>query len=278
MKRLQANFKSLKNHLSPSFDILTLNKSGSRYNPFGGDHGFGGYSKGVENDFLLIFSVKEKHSSNVQGSIAFVVDYINKKSPTYTVQIKLSESNDSITSSLLMDHATFRPKLNYLNRLLSEMSNKQQAANDAVSYFDMINQIFECSDQNLAIDIKNGERECKEALKQVDRDVEITESEYQNQKETLDAALRCVNKIISRTKEQEIIFDLEKQLKSLKKIVASKRESYEVKNDVSSHRAALVNKMRASKNAVTLRREKIEKLRENYPSIIFDKVMRNLEV
>lgn len=272
MKRLQTNFKSLRNNLSHSFDTLTLNKAEPRYSPFGGEFGWGGTSKGVKNDFLLIFSMKKNY-----GTIAFIVNYIDQENPTFLVQMKLTESNESITSSLTMDYDTFRLKLNCFNQKVEKMHLKQNSPIDSpVHYFHMINHVFECSDINFEVDAKSGERECREALKQIDNHIEATENDHLALQEGMDAALKRVENSVSRTKEQKLINEMEKEIIELKRTVELRRKSYEKDNNILSRGQKLYEAMTEAKKAKYERKKKISELHTQYPKVIFDHISKSI--
>jgi hypothetical protein len=76
MKRLKNNIDTLKKNLKGFFVEDILNKSRKKYNPYGGKHDSGNYSKGVKSDFILLFMPIDTNI-NVK-SIAIVFDYLNK--------------------------------------------------------------------------------------------------------------------------------------------------------------------------------------------------------
>lgn len=105
MKRLNGQFKDLNNLIGKLYDNITLNKAGSRRTGYGWDHS---YTKGVQSDFISIFSPKNKREH--ESSFSFVFNYM--ESDTYFAQIKTGKENDSIITSKELNFDMLRLSLN----------------------------------------------------------------------------------------------------------------------------------------------------------------------
>lgn len=111
MKRLSTTLKSIKELVDSEFKHFSLNKAESRSIPWPFQTQNKYETKGVVNDFALIFYHEKNKLDN--PTFSFIFNYVDKNKPaTFMAQLKQKQSNDTIISSPVMDYETFRSGLN----------------------------------------------------------------------------------------------------------------------------------------------------------------------
>lgn len=120
MKRYQDGLNTLRSYLSPAFTELTLNKVQSKT---AWVHGEYHKTKGVENDFVLVFK-----SPFPDISIGLVFNFLDLPKEQHTVQatIKKGKDNSNIQLSEPMDLATFKTTLNEFNTWAAGLRNQKK--------------------------------------------------------------------------------------------------------------------------------------------------------
>ena len=207
MKKLAPILDDIKLQLQNSFDIITLNKSKPKYNPIEFQ-----YSKGVESDFIIIFSYKPLKKLKDNLSFAFSFDYQERDENNEVIQvtIKYGKEKKDIFSSPELDFLTFKNQLKILNKELKTMND----TNVHMVVIEKIKTIFnihtETHDKQLMDFWKNLQNELslkrKElGLEELEKNLDISKNEY----------LSCLKKIaqeIEQSEEQKKVKELEKEL------------------------------------------------------------------
>lgn len=243
MKRLSGGLVQLRDLVSPYCKELTLNKAAPAYNPHGGEHGYGGYSKGVESDFILIFKSK---MNNISFALAFNYIDVPVEKQTVAASIKKGESNDDIVSSTPMSLDVFKERLNQFNKYFRGREDNAELS-DVVNKFSEIlleekidlGAEIEKADKKLSKIVRDANK--KYNVPQLNNNLEMVSSDLENAKS-------LIRLKISEMPESQEIKELEKKLASLRTIVTKREKKLQkdlqlekLEHNHSKARAALSN-------------------------------------
>lgn len=265
MKRLQNNIDNLRSHIFPFFKEVTLNKADSHYNPHGGEHGWGGSSKGVESDFIAIYK-----SISVPISFAFTYTYMGKDETEQRVEvsIKNGDSNDDIIASVPYTLDQFKEKINKLNKDLKNGLITDVFVLEKVSEHFLDNALTLTQDLHKA----NEEMEVFVSKQKQELNLDLLEKQANEAKKKLNKAEKALSEELSQTPEQLRINELHKELESLIKKQEKNRktltETHKIKDLSDSEyksRRQLEEKQKTFNKA-------IESQLANYPKTIAKKI------
>jgi hypothetical protein len=264
MKRLQTNFRILKSLLI-DFEYFTLNKSGSKSIPYPfepkcrltGDNKH--CTKGVKNDFLLIFN---KIDDDI--SIGFVINYLEDyENPTFMINIKYGGSNESIKNSEEMNIATFREKLNYLNRKLK--SNNENP-------IEVISLLFFDEKYNIDEYKINAEKEVIALIGDKYQNYINLKEQYLLDKKELGNKHNIINGKLSELDEYKRVKELEALLDIANKELEIKQESFEKQSNISESELNIVEQEKIMLNIGWDLRSRLSKIKGKFPRFIGDKI------
>jgi Ulp1 family protease len=249
MKRLSGGLVQLRDLVSPYCKELTLNKAAPAYNPHGGEHGYGGYSKGVESDFILIFKSK---MNNISFALAFNYIDVPVEKQTVAASIKKGESNDDIISSTPMSLDAFKEKLNRFNKNF-------RGHEDNASLSDIVNKFSEIlleEKLDLANEIKKADKKLSEIVHDANKkhNVPKLNNSLEMASSDLENAQNLIRLKINEMPESEEIKKLEAQLAALRATV-SKREK-KLKKDLQLDK--LEENQRKARHALSTATSKVD--------------------
>lgn len=261
MKRLQNNFKELKNETKHIVSYVTLNKSEPHWNPFGGD-GYGDYTKGVKNDFTKIISPLDKKNDI---TCSFVINYMGNEKETFLAQIK-KENNETIKSTKILNYEEFKTKLNLFIKEIKENNKKK-----LITYPELIkifSNIYLSEDLDLNKEAKIAEKELMDFLKEPQQELTEKRKKYLDSRKLVEQIEQKINDEIKESPEQKKIEKLLKEIEDTKKIIKNNKEKLEDDNDLKKLKNDLkLNESNFLKIEKSFETQKKEKLKE-YPKSI----------
>lgn len=209
MKRLSTGINNFRSHVTPFFREVSLNKSAPKYNPHAWRDGENSYSKGIENDFIMIFN---HHRLEPSFAISFTYINLSESDQKVEVSIKKGKDNKSIVSSGEMSIEEFRVKLNEINKAFQEKSYLKNR--DETSVLEKISEIFLSQTYDLKAEIKQATKDIKKLResKRKEYDIENLEIKVVETTNAFDSAEKKAKRAISNSPEKAMIEDLEKQL------------------------------------------------------------------
>lgn len=226
MKRLSTGINQFRNQVKSYFNEVNLNKSAPKYNPHAWRDGDSSYSKGVENDFIMIFSAR-----GIEPSFAISFTYINLpvEQQKVEVTIKKGKNNDSIVTSGEMTLEDFRVKLNEINKAFQEKSYLKNR--DETSILEKVSEVFLSQTYDLKGEIKQATKEIKKLreTKRKEYNIENLETNVIDTTNAYDSAEKKAKRAISNSSEKEAVAILEKQLLEAKNKLAEKTKQIENK-------------------------------------------------
>lgn len=263
MKRFNTNFRILKSLLT-EYEYFTLNKTNIKSIPYPfspidrltGDRK--SYTKGVKNDFLLIFN---KIDADI--SVGFAINYLKDfENPIFLVTIKFGGSNELIQSSNEMDMNEFIYNLNMLNR---DLRNKKDALQSiSLNFFD---------------EKYNLEKHYTQAESEVEDLVGEEYVSYMKLKEDYNRGLNSTSDKKKEISKELLRLDEHKEVERLKKLLveaevklAVKKEEFQKKNNVGEIELALAKKAETIKQLGWNLTSRLRKLKGKYPRFIGDKI------
>jgi hypothetical protein len=278
MKKLRTHFDSFKELTEGSYRYFILNKSSPKFNPYGGDYGYGGSSKGVNSDFILIFQDLSNYKTRQKWdngnlvkktSFSFLFDYINSEKETVIFQLKADaqKSNKEIVSSKPMSIDEFKDKMRTINKSIKLLTDKNQITimNELVNSFleipmNLKNEIE--SEQlkiNTFIDKKEIEIE-KDNLevKVLEKDLKISSSKFQNS--------------LSRTKAYKDLKIANEAMKAAKNIYEAKKDQLSIKYQIKEKKEHLSTLKEIGVKNNKQMKEEIKQIKRKNPSIISSKL------
>lgn len=209
MKRLSTGINTFRSHVTPFFKEVSLNKSAPKYNPNAWSSGYNSYSKGVENDFIMIFN-----NPGLDPSFAIAFTYINlpESECKVEVSIKKGKDNNSIVTSGEMSVEDFRVKLNEINKAFQEKSYLKNR--DETSVLEKVSEIFLSQTYDLKSEIKQAAKDLKKLreAKRKEYDIENLENKVVETTNAFDSADKKAKRAISNSAEKALVDSLEKQL------------------------------------------------------------------
>lgn len=226
MKRLSTGINQFRNQVKSYFNEVNLNKSAPKYNPHAWRDGDSSYSKGVENDFIMIFSAR-----GIEPSFAISFTYINLpvEQQKVEVTIKKGKDNKSIVTSGEMTLEDFRLKLNEINKAFQEKSYLKNR--DETSILEKVSEVFLSQTYDLKGEIKQATKDIKKLreTKRKEYNIENLESNVIETTNAYDSAEKKAKRAITNSAEKEVVVNLEKQLLEAKNKLAEKVEQIENK-------------------------------------------------
>lgn len=281
MQKIQTPMQQVKGHINNFKDItkgmlkeVKLNRSASKYNPHGGDHGYGAQSKGVESDFIIIFRSSDdkvrRDYSGVGATFSFVFDYIDKPINDHKIAFSVKadgNDNESIIMSDFMTVDTFKSSIKNINNKLKDSIDK----NGSISYSDIIN-VISNDHLNISIDI---ESELKVArIKVADflkskEDAVIEAGETVSKlREEYTKALNKSKVALKNTKEHKELTALKNRQHELEKILKVKDSKFQEKNMLGKLHNNIVEAKAKKQNALDELKSSENKIVSKYPSLI----------
>ncbi len=264
MKRLNSNFKILK-ELMIDYEYFTLNKSASKSIPYPFEPKdritgeYKSYTKGVENDFLLIFN-----KIDADLSIGFVINYLNEyDNPKFKVTIKFGGSNECMRSSEEMDMEQFRTKLNELNK---------QLINEKSYALELISQIFLNEEYDLNKYLEMAEAEIEHDLgDEYSSYIELVNS-VNADKESLKNCNEEIEENLKALDEYKDVEKLRTQLAEAEKKLSEKRSVFEKNMEIEKLQSNIQEQEKKVKYIGFRLLTKLNKLKGKFPRIIGDKI------
>lgn len=219
IKRYQSLFQELREQTAQFFRETGLNKVEPKHNRYAWRDGGPDYTKGVENDFIMIFSDPKK-----QLSFAFSFNYEDMDLPDQKVMasIKKGKENDSIESSPWMSLTDFKSMLSSFNKNLKTLP---------VSQFNTIG-IIECFSQHflekkldLNNEIKKQQEHLNELIENKSQELKIPDlkKKAENAKQRFESVNNTINEEIENSDDFKKMQLLEKEISLLKTKIEQQR-------------------------------------------------------
>ncbi len=230
MKRLSTGINQFRNQVSPFFKEKSLNKSAPKYNPTAWRDGeSNSYSKGVENDFIMIFSTKAIDPS---FAISFTYIGLEVEAQRVEVSIKKGKDNSSIVTSGELTVEEFRLKLNEINKAFQEKSYLKNR--DETSVLEKVSEIFLSQTYDLKGEIKTATKNINKLREQKRKeyDIDTLESNVVNTTNAYDSAEKKSKRAIANSNEKSAVDHLEQLLAEAKLKLKDKVEQVETKYQI----------------------------------------------
>lgn len=264
MKRLNTNFKTLKN-LLVGFDNFVLNKGKSKYIPYPfepKDYLTGEYkssTKGVKNDFTLIYK-----EIDTDVSIGFVINYLEDfDNPIFLVTIKYGGSNNNIQSSNEMSFDVFREKLNFLNKKLKKGVDNQ---------LDTISLVFFEEKYDLKKHKENAENEVIDLIGEKYKEFNQLKTKLEEDLNILDDTKNKVESKISKLDEFKRVKELESLLIEANNKLKIKRHNIENKFNIPELEYSINEQQKIISEEGFNLVGRLTRLKKNFPIFIGDKI------
>lgn len=187
-----------------------LNESKPKYNPYGGDNGWGGTSKGVENEFLRIFETRK------EKSFAFIFNNIKKDLDQVLITVTMKLKNKYVQRTF--SYNEFKTKLKELTKTLSIL--REINTLDDKSFYVSLEKIFGINEKI------NGDEIIKKFMSKINSEInskkdEIKKINKKNEKEEKDFEihLETIRKEVEKLK-------IEKKHAELKKIYEDAKKTF----------------------------------------------------
>ena len=261
MKRLSSGINEFRNHVKNFFKETDLNKSAPKYNPYAWRDDSKNYSKGVSNDFIMIFNCK-----GIEPSFAISFTYIGLplEKQRVSISIKKSKDNSTIVNSSELSIDEFKLKLNQINKDLNDKNNVKNR--DEISILEKVSEIFLSETYDLKKEIKTATKNINKLKedKRKEYDIENLEANVVNTTNLYDSAEKKVKKLINACPEKAEILRLELLLNEAKNIFNIKslkiEEKYNLKQ-LESDKIKAKKDLQKSSNEMNLEIDsEIEKL------------------
>lgn len=271
MSRVKDSINTFEKLLSPAFKGYRLQKKEAKYDPYGGYHGFGGESKGVESDFIYIFK-STYGAEDLVPSIAIVVDYIDRDLEqsqfTMTKQMVVRDhyrryhSSKELNNGEIIHGATFtleefKSQMRILNKKLKTLFDGESV--EPHLKWEAILHIWDenfFNQPELVIDKEKVEEGLKEVLKDPTKAREAVEKKIEELDHELVSRKTKINNSIARCKPQKELRDLimqrreiEKMIKEREDQVAERRKELHVKHDIQGVKAQIEQEKEKLKDA-----------------------------
>ena len=264
MKRLNTNFKILK-ELMIDYEHFMLNKSASKSIPYPFEPKdritgeYKSYTKGVENDFLLIFN-----KIDADLSIGFIINYLNDyDNPKFKVTIKFGGSNECMRTSEEMNFEQFKANINELNK---------QLKNSRYNALQLVSQIFLKEEYDLNKYIEMAEAEIENNLGGEYSDyIELVNSLNAN-KESLSNSNKEIEENLKALDEYKDVEKLRTQLAEAEKKLSEKRSVFEKNMEIEKLQSNIQEQEKKVKYIGFRLLTKLNKLKGKFPRIIGDKI------
>jgi hypothetical protein len=246
MKRYKTILDNFRSHVSLCADIYSLNKAESKSIPYPFVRGDKYETKGVENDFVLIFSSKETKGL----SFALSFTYIGKEKEQQTVRgsVKFGDEHDQTRYGQDVSIEQFKLNLSNLNKQLDAL--KIYEYNEIISTFSevFLNTPFSLAadldiaseDMNQLVNAKKVElalKDSEQTLKVASKSLqlaqatvlkEIMNSEAYQEREKIMARLEELDNMLTKKKT---ILEQEQEIKEKKKIEKQASDVFQNKKE-----------------------------------------------
>lgn len=265
MKRYSTGLTNLKMHMNRVAKKTELNKTASKSNHDGG------YSKGVESDFILIF--KDNYSDT---SFALVFEYMDLPADKQRVVGSIKTSDDAIKTSYNMTLEDFKSNLNGLNKDLNIAQTKGgYDFPEALSLFSkhMLKEV---------IDFKN---DLKQATSTVSKFLtsklkELENAGYEeviaNAEKALDKAQRSVAKKIADsplTIERKALVE---RIRELDRLMDEERKTLTEKADITGKKQAVTDSHKALADKRDEINKEVDVKLESFPVTVRNRVKNSI--
>ena len=223
MKRFSGNIQEMRENLKTHFKEISLNKSEPKYNRK--DYTT---SKGVDSDFILIFSEPRK---DISFALAFDYIGLDAKEQNVTASIKKGKTNTEIESSQVMLLPEFKEKINEFNKIFKEIFTTVNTTMqlNPVSIMNKFSEIFLEKKLDLEKELHQKQEDLNELIETVSKELKIPETRKAKKLaiENLAKAQEEVKKQITQSEDFKTLMDLKKQVHDLEKKINTKTASLE---------------------------------------------------
>lgn len=256
MKRLSDNISRLESNLGGSWKRLMLNKAAPKATALCVGRTTGeSMTKGVESDCIYIYSFRDKKFP----SFSFVFQYQEEDQPeTFFAQVKYTNDNDSIVTSVEMNYEDFRKNLNLF---INNVDTSDKKLNSVIDIFEK---------QFLSVTLQKEIEESFEAFqassKNIDAETDVSNLNniYESNVSVHKSAVESSRIEKSTIKEHAEILELTKRLEFLKRKVKLQEDSADRKFDVQKKKEVADNSYRsyliAKGRSISLKKKEIENI------------------
>lgn len=274
MKRYSHGINQLKNHFQKAgFREKILNSAKPQYDPYGGEHGFGGYSKGVVNDFTLIMNY------NNQYSVGLVFNYQNEPvqvEATFCPMIPKPRDygymadNKNLESSKVFSPEEFSEKLNQLNKTIKITSNRPKPE----TLIQLFKEAFDVEKVDMKSKLKDADEKIQDFLNNYESDLGEKEKIVDKKEAALKRAKKKVEKDYKDSDEYRELQEIRQREIELVKALETKKgelkEKYKVDEKQKDYDKAFDEFYDLSKQ------EKIEKEKalKDFPKTVRNRIIR----
>jgi len=274
MKRYSHGINQLKNHFQKAgFREKILNSAKPQYDPYGGEHGFGGYSKGVVNDFTLIMNY------NNQYSVGLVFNYQNEPvqvEATFCPMIPKPRDygymadNKNLESSKVFSPEEFSEKLNQLNKTIKITSNRPKPE----TLIQLFKEAFDVEKVDMKSKLKEADEKIQDFLQNYESELSGKEKLVDKKEVSLKRAKAKVEKDYKDSEEYKELQEIRKRERELLKVLETKKgelkEKYKVDEKQKEYEKVFDEYFELSKQEKT---EK-EKALKDFPKAVRQRVIR----
>lgn len=256
MKRLSDNISRLESNLGGSWKRLMLNKAAPKATALCVGRTTGeSMTKGVESDCIYIYSFRDKKFP----SFSFVFQYQEKDQPeTFFAQIKYTNDNDSIVTSVEMNYEDFRKNLNLF---INNVDTSDKKLNAVIDIFEK-----QFLSATLQKEIEESFEVFQAASKNIDAETDVSNLNkiYESNLSVHKSAVESSRIEKSTIKEHAEILELTKRLEFLKRKVKLQEDSADRKFDVQKKKEVADNSYRsyliAKGRSISLKKKELEKI------------------
>lgn len=256
MKRLSDNISRLESNLGGSWKRLMLNKAAPKATALCVGRTTGeSMTKGVESDCIYIYSFRDKKFP----SFSFVFQYQEKDQPeTFFAQIKYTNDNDSIVTSVEMNYEDFRKNLNLF---INNVDTSDKKLNAVIDIFEK-----QFLSATLQKEIEESFEAFQAASKNIDAETDVSNLNkiYESNLSVHKSAVESSRIEKSTIKEHAEILELTKRLEFLKRKVKLQEDSADRKFDVQKKKEVADNSYRsyliAKGRSISLKKKELEKI------------------
>lgn len=226
MKRFSSAINTFRGNVNSYFKEVNLNKSAPKYDPTAWRDDKNSYSKGVENDFIMIFNCK-----GIEPSFAISFTYIGLPPEEHKVEvsIKKGKDNKSIVTTGEMSLEDFRIKLNEMNKLFNDKAFIK--TKNETTILEKISEVFLKEKYDLTGEIKKATKDIKKLRESKREEYKIDELEENVVLTTksFDSADKKFKKALANCEEHLEIEKLELLLKQAKENLKTKTATLKTK-------------------------------------------------
>lgn len=271
MKRYKTSLDNFRSNLYPLTNEISLNKSEPKSIPWVFSRGDKTSTKGVENDFVLIFQDKK----NEDLSIAFTFTYIDKSVNEQTVagSFKYGRNDGEIKMGTEMSLEEFKSSINAFNKKIPTIKNLTFE-----KIVDEFNNQFVKQEFNFSKELAQADTEIAKFIKNKTKEIQLDKiNDLVKESRTIreEAEAKITKKIKSSPEYKE----REQLLAKLNKL----NQALETKRILFEKEELLGDKKKAEQDAIKLQSENKNRLDfevitelAKYPTAVKNRVKRNL--